>query len=294
MRNVLLSAFIMLCAGSPLFIHAQKIDLMNELPTQYQSYQVTDWLDFTGEALYDYINGGAELYLSYGLTGMTGCKYNGEGLPQITVEVYEMTAPKNAFGVYTQSRDREERAYGQGSQSFDDFILFWKDKYFVILTTHKATPESRDALKHLASLVEKAIPGEGEIPALVAELPAEGLTPGGFVYFHHYIWLNAYLFIADYNIVNISEQTDAILAKYGESDARCYLLLVDYPTDEEAQAAGEQLKEKFAPELTPSDPIIQLEDKTWFTFRVKDKKLSAVFNGNTRQQVEHLYQSIYK
>ncbi|MDR1879635.1 MAG: hypothetical protein LBQ78_01705 [Tannerellaceae bacterium] len=291
---MLISVFIALSACPSVFIHAQKIDLMDQLPEQYQSYKATDWLDYTGEALYDYINGGAELYLSYGLAGMTGCKYNGEGLPQVTVEVYEMTSPKNAFGVYTQSRDREEYAYGQGSQSYDDFILFWKDRYFVTITTHKATPESREALKYLASLIEKAIPAKGEIPALVKELPTEGLTPGGYLYFHHYIWLNAYLFIADYNIVDISDQTDAILAKYGDADARCYLLLVAYPTDEAAQTAGEKLKKQFAPELTPANPIIQLEDTTWFTLRVKANKLCAVFNGHTRQQVENLYQSIYK
>ncbi|MDR1557655.1 MAG: hypothetical protein LBS88_11620 [Tannerellaceae bacterium] len=267
---------------------------MNQLPEQYQSYKATEWLDFTGEALYDYINGGAELYLSYGLNGMTGCKYNGEGLPQITVEVYEMTAPKNAFGVYTQSRDKEESDYGQGSQTYDDFILFWKDRYFVIVTTQKATPESRDALRYLASLVEKAIPGEGEIPALVGELPEENRVPGGYLYFHHYIWLNAYLFIADYNIADISDQTDALLAKYGDADARCYLLLVQYPDKAGAEAAGEKLKSKFAPELSPANPVIRLEDNTWFTLRVKENKLSAVFNGNSREQVENLYQSIYK
>jgi hypothetical protein len=275
-------------------VNAQKINLMNQLPEQYNSYKVTDWLDYTGEALYDYINGGAELYLSYGLVGMTGCKYNGEGLPQITVEVYEMTSSQNAFGVYTQSRDKEERDYGQGSQSFSDFILFWKDKYFVIITTQKATPESGEAIRRLASLTDKAIPGEGERPALVDELPQEGLAPGGFLYFHHYIWLNAYLFIADYNIVNITEHTDALLAKYGPADARSYLLLVEYPDEGEAETAGRQLQEKFAPEWTPAAPFVQLEDKTWFTSRASGNKLYAIFNANSREQIENLYKSIFK
>jgi hypothetical protein len=278
----------------PVFTNAQKIDLMNSLPGQYKSYQATDWLDYEGEALYDYINGGAELYISYGLKGMTGCKYNGEGLPQVTVEVYEMTAPENAFGVYTQSRDREEYEYGQGSQSLDDFILFWKDKYFVTISAHRSTPESREALRHLASLVEGAIPGKGAIPSIVDRLPKDGLAPGGFLYFHHYIWLNAYLFIADYNIVDITDRTDALLAKYGPPEARCYLLMVEYPDADAAQAAGGKLKEKFAPELTPANSIIQLEDNTWFTMSVKDNKLHAIFNGNSHEQVETLYKSIYK
>jgi hypothetical protein len=294
MRKVCLFVIALCCSGLITFVHAQKINLMNQLPEQYNSYKVTDWLDYTGESLFDYINGGAELYLSYGLVGMTGCKYNGEGLPQITVEVYEMTGAKNAFGVFTQNRDKDEHDYGQGSQSYNDFILFWKDRYFVIVTTQKSAPESREAIRHIASLVDKAIPGRGEIPALVSRLPQEELAPGGVLYFHHYIWLNAYLFIADYNIVNISDDTDALLAKYGPADARCYLLLVEYPDRAAAEAAGKQLKEKYAPEWTADKPFVRLEDETWFTLLVKENRLAAVFNGHSSAQVERLYQSLGK
>jgi hypothetical protein len=284
---------ILYCSCQAVFVGAQKIELMNHLPEQYNSYKVTDLLAFEGEALFDYINGGAELYLSYGLVGMTGCKYNGEGLPQITVEVYEMTEPKNAFGVYTQNRDKEEHDYGQGSQSFNDFILFWKDRYFVVVSSQRSTPESTAVIRHFASLVDKAIPGEGQPPPIINSLPGEGLAPGGFLYFHHYIWLNAYLFIANFNIVNITHETDAVLAKYGPPDARCYLLLVEYPDTALAETASQQLTEKYAPEWTVSTPIIQLEDGTWFLHHVKGNKLVAIFHGSSREQVENLYQSIF-
>jgi hypothetical protein len=264
---------------------------VDSLPEQLGLYQVTDKLNYTGKELYDYINGGAELYLSYGLVSMTGCKYNGENLPQITVEIYEMTSPKNAFGVYTQSRDKEEQDYGQGSQSFPDFILFWKDRYFVIVNTQEVIPESEDAIQYLAKLIDKSIPDKGEIPLLVSALPEEDLTPSGFLYFHHYIWLNAYFFIADYNIVLIDENTDAVLAKYGDADARSYLLLVEYPDEEKALEAGEQLRKKYAPELNADHPLIQLEDKTWFTVWTKGNKLGAIFNGHSQEKTEKLFKS---
>jgi hypothetical protein len=267
---------------------------MNHLPEQYQSYHVSEWLDYEGEALFDYINGGAELYLSYGLKGMTGCKYDAPELPTLTVEVYEMTAPKNAFGVFTQSRDKEEADYGQGSQSFDDFIMFWKDRYFVIVRTDRGLPESTAAIRHLAALTDKAISGRGEVPSIVSELPAEGLSPAGYLYFHHYIWLNAYHFIADYNLINIDEHTDALLAKYGSGDDRCYLLLVNYPSEEAAATAGRQMQEKYAPEVTPTQPVIELEDHSWFGYTVRGKQLAAVFDGKSKAQVERLFQSIYK
>jgi hypothetical protein len=264
---------------------------IDSLPERFGSYVATDKLNYTGKELYDYINGGAELYLSYGLVSMTGCKYNGEGLPQITVEIYEMTSSKNAYGVYTQSRDKEEHLYGQGSQSFPDFILFWKDRYFVIVNTHEATSETTAAIQSLATLIDVSISETGEIPAIMQCLPQEDLDRSGYLYFHHYIWLNAYFFIADYNLTHIDEHTDAVLAKYGEADARSYLLLTEYSDEEKALAAYKSLQEKYAPELTAANPFVKLEDQTWFTVWKKGNKLGAIFNSNSQEKIEKLYQS---
>jgi hypothetical protein len=282
--------FAVCCPCLPIRICAQKIDVKKLLPEQFDAWRATDWLDYEGEALFEYINGGAELYLSYGLVGMTGCKYNGDGLPQVTVEIYEMTSSANAFGVYTQSRDREEYEYGQGSQCFKDFILFWKDKYYVLITAQESAPEIEKALHHVASLVDKAIPDTGQRPAIVDALPQKDLAPAGYLYFHHYIWLNAYLFIADYNLVNINDKTDALLAKYGSADARYYLLIVDYPDVAAADTACEQLKKEFAPEST--DAQLRLEDGSWFRTWTRGRRLCAVFNARNPEQIENLYLSI--
>jgi hypothetical protein len=271
---------------------AQKFDVMGLLPEKFDAYQAAEWLDYEGEALFDYINGGAELYLSYGLKGMTGCKYEGEGLPQVTVEVYEMTSAANAFGVYTQSRDREEHEFGQGSQRYRDFIVFWKDRYYVLVTTQRAVPESERALRHVAELVDGAIATTGLRPAIVDALPEKGLVPGGYLYFHHYVWLNAYVFIADYNIININEDTDAVLARYGSADARCHLLMVDYRSAEDAAGAWAKLKEAFAPESTDARAVVRMEDGSWFTAWTTGRRLCAIFDGRSREQIDDLFFSI--
>jgi hypothetical protein len=289
MRIIHFIVFMMCCTN--LFASVLEKFPVDSLPEIFGLYKATDRLNYTGKELYDYINGGAELYLSYGLVSMTGCKYNGEGLPQMTVEIYEMTSSKNAYGVYTQSRDKEEALYGQGSQSFPDFILFWKDRYFVSVYTQEVTPDSENAIKNLAKLIDKSIPEKGETPAIINVLPEEDLATAGFLYFHHYIWLNAYFFIADHNIINIDETTDAVLAKYGDADARSYLLVVDYSDLEKAQTACEQLRKNYAPELIADKPFVQLEDKTWFTVWQKGNKLGAIFNSNSQEKLEKLYKS---
>jgi hypothetical protein len=261
-----------------------------QLPVTLHPYRMSERLNYSAENLFAYINGAAELYLSYGLVGMTGCKYTADSLPELSVEIYEMTEARNAFGVYTQSRDTEEFAYGQGSLSYDEAVLFWKDRYFVLINAAKVTPQSTNAIRQLAAMTEKFIPNDGQAPVIIDRLPKQGLVPGNYLYFHHYIWLNAYFFIADFNILNIDGQTDAVLAKYGAPQERSYLLLVDYPDEKAADKAYRQLMQGYAPEAKNGSSI-RLEDKSWFVGWHKGNKLGAIFNGADKDSTEQLYQS---
>jgi len=263
---------------------------VDRLPEQFASYRVKERLNYTAVTLFDYINGGAEMYLSYGLAGMKGRVYSGKNLPEVTVEVYEMTEAKNAFGVFTQMRDKEEQTYGQGSQSNRDAVIFWKDRYFIIISAAKVTPESVKAVQYLASATDKAIPDEGKIPALVGCLPEKDLAVAGYTYFHHYIWLNTHFFIADFNILNIDAQTDAVIGKYGAPEHRSYLLMVEYPDNDSAQKAYGQMKTRFAPDAG-TDIVVRMEDNKWFALWINNNRIGAIFNGSARESTEQLYQA---
>ena len=262
------------------------------LPEQFAAYRASERLNYTAHNLFDYINGGAEMYLSYGLAGMKGRVYSGENLPDVTVEVYEMTDAKNAFGVFTQTRDKEEQIYGQGSQSARDAVIFWKDRYYAVISAAKITPESEEAIRYLASATDKAIPDEGEIPPLVGCLPEKDLAVAGYTYFHHYIWLNTHYFIADFNILNIDAQTDAVIAKYGPPEQRSYLLMVEYPDNDLAQKAYGQMKTRYAPDAG-TEIVVRLEDHQWFALWIKDNRVGAIFNGKTQESTEQLFQAAY-
>jgi len=224
---------------------------------------------------------------------MKGCVYAADNLPDVTVEVYEMTEAKNAFGVFTQTRDKEEDTYGQGSLSYSDATIFWKDRYYVVINTSKSTPESEEAVRLLASAVDKAIPDVGQLPAIIGCLPEKDLAVAGYTYFHHYIWLNSYYFIADFNILNIDAQTDAVIARYGAPEQRSYLLMVEYPDDVSAQKAYNQMKERYAPE-TETNVVVRLENDTWFALWIKGARVGSIFNGATREATEQLYNAAFQ
>ncbi|MDR1667132.1 MAG: hypothetical protein LBS03_05510 [Bacteroidales bacterium] len=264
---------------------------VEQLPERFQSYRVSEPLNHTPDNLYEYINGAAEMYLSYGLAGMRGYRYTAENQPDVTIEIYEMTESRNAFGVYTQSRDRDEHAYGQGSLSYPEATLFWKDRYFIVISSSRATPESSAAIRFLAETADKAIPQEGKIPGIVGLLPAKGLADGGMLYFHHYIWLNAYFFIADFDLLNINEQTDAVLAKYGSPDRRTYLLLVEYPHEDATTAAYRRFMQRYAPEAD-NGKAVRLEDRTWFIGWHNGNRLGAIFNSPSEDDAEELFRAV--
>ena len=287
-KNLFIS-LVMCCLSLSTNLLAQSTVI--ELPKQFHSYKLNEKLSYTPDNLFEYINGGAELYLSYGFIGMSGYKYADNDFSEVSVEIYEMTEAKNTFGVFTQSRDKEEYDYGQGSQKFTDAILFWKDRYFVIINTAKSTTQSQEAIHYLASVIDKSIPEKGNLPKIVETLPGKNLVSAGFIYFHHYIWLNAYYFIADHNILNINEETDAVLARYETGlTSRSYLLLVEYPDSETAGLAYEQLKQKYAPEIS-SQSIVQFEDGSWFTMWIKNNKIGAIFNGDSQESTKQLYEN---
>ena len=255
-----------------------------ELPGQIDGWSLTEkQLLETRQSLYDYIDGGAELYISYGFQSAISCRYIKEGQPEVTAEIFDLGSAPNAFGVYSQTRDMEETDYGQGSYYVNGAQFFWKGRYWISLMTSETTEESVKLLLKLAGLIDEVITETGEPPSILSVLPAEGLVPGGTLYFHHYIWLNSYYFIAAENILEIDENTPAVLAKYGPPEERLYLLAIEYPDIAKAEQAFTAFGKHFFPEGLNNN-CIQLEDKTWMATCLFNHTLVAVFNARGQEK----------
>jgi hypothetical protein len=236
----------------------------------------------TRDNLFEYIDGGAELYLSYGFSSALSRTYSREGEPDLVVDVFDMTSSKNAFGVFSQSRETIGSAFGQGSQYTKGLLLFWKDRYYVSILASPETEAARTAVFELARAIDAAIPGKGPLPGILDLLPTESIIEESVRYFHHYIWLNSHYFVADENILHIDETTDAVLATYKTREKRWYLLIVAYPGDAEARLARADFIEHYAPELD-GEPAVQIEDSTWTGCQGAANVLAVVFHAPAKQ-----------
>ncbi len=247
------------------------------------------------ETLYEYIDGGAELFISYGFDRVISRTYKRSGQPDIMVEIFDMVEPKNAFGVFCHGREKLDDTYGQGSQTYQGAILFWKDRYYVSIVSDFQTSMTDRAMDAMAHKIDKKIKEEGDLPEITNWLPEEGLAAESVFYFHHYVWVNALYYIADDNFFNIDERADAVLAKYGSPDSRYYLLLICYENAEDAGEAYRSFLHHYAPELE-GKTAAKLEDDKWTGSCVEQELLICVFNGESEEAVESLIdrvQNIY-
>ncbi|MFQ6091298.1 MAG: DUF6599 family protein [bacterium] len=74
------------------------------LPEQMAGWTLTETKIYPGQSLYDYIDGGAEVYFEYGFSTVE-LGYYRKGEREILVEVYRMSSPQAAAGVYSFFRN---------------------------------------------------------------------------------------------------------------------------------------------------------------------------------------------
>ena len=279
---------------APLFLYFVPMNAADPsafLPVQSNEWSMESDQYFNTENLYDYIDGAAELYLSYGFNTVISRRYVCPDEMDIVVEIFDMNGARDAFGVFTNMREKNQHEFGQGSQQIEGSLIFWKDHYFVSLSTHRSTGSSLAAIKKIAAFIDRAIPKEDQAPAILGLLPEQDLVPEGYCYFHHYIWLNSYYYIANYNILDVNNQTDGIIAKYGSPDKRSYLLLIQYPDEKAAQAAYDQFISEFSPELKTTDAV-KLKDNLWHTAVFQGTIFASVFNAQSKEEAIELLNSV--
>ena len=140
---------------------------------------------YEGEALYEYINGGAEIYHEYGFGQVVVQDYISGAGKSISVEIFAMKSPAGAYGMYTfktHSRGRKVRI-GTDAQLADYYMNFWKGPILVTLTGFDETEETRQGLLDIARKVDSNVRGNGEKPGIVSLLPEEDLVAQSHKYF---------------------------------------------------------------------------------------------------------------
>jgi hypothetical protein len=236
-----------------------------------------------------YIDGGAELYLSYNFQAALAVKYKGAGEEEIAVDIFEMRSSSDAFGVFAHSRESVDSAVGQGSEYAAGLLTFWKDRYYVSILAYPETAAKREAVFSLGRTIAGAIPREGALPPILGLLPAENLAPESVHFFHHYIWLNSFYFVSNENVLDIGPDTPAVLAKYKQGGGSMFLLVVLYPSDTRAGAAAALFRRSV---LGGADGPCELKPGRWTGLERRGGRVAVIFGAPDQAAIRGLFGKI--
>ena len=188
------------------------------------------------ETIYDYIDGAGEVYLQYGFRSVLVRGFAREGQPRISVQLFDMGTPAEAFGIFSFEREGESIGIGQDSEYEGGLLRFWKGRWFASVSAESETDEARQAIRSLGEAIASALPERGDPPRLIEALPAEGLAQLTVRYFHGPFVLAYHAALPEKDRLGLGPETDAVLASYRLKEGRTRLLLVLH---RDARRAGE-------------------------------------------------------
>lgn len=164
---------------------------------------------YSGEDLFMYINGGAEIYHEYGFKQVVVQDYKNTNERSLSVEIFKMENPAAAYGIYSFKKSPDgipwEAAHEGRLEGY--YLNFWKGHYLVTITGFDEEDETVDGIKSVAKTIANNIPAAKDVqkPRLVNRLPQKDLIPGSEKYFKGSLGLfNSYPF-SQQNIFNLKD-----------------------------------------------------------------------------------------
>ena len=183
MRRRLIGALLVLGCGVGCAAPTS-VDLPRLLPDDgsLDGWIVTEGLAEHGpDTLYDYLDGGAERYLSYGFRRLVHVRYGraGDDRSGITLDLFDMGSDLGAFGIYSMARrpDSPPEDWGAEGWAEADVAHAWKGCVYLHGLTDQPDPAAISMLHRLMRQVAESIPGPPSPPRELGPLPVAGRVP---------------------------------------------------------------------------------------------------------------------
>lgn len=264
---------------------------MNRILTDdIEGWKATDSVEiYNRKTIFDYMNGAGEVYRLYDYRKLAVKRYTHDKHPAITVELFDMGTPEDAYGIFSHSRTGDDVGVGMGSEYRGGLLCFFKGRFFACVYAEKQTDETRQAVFELARTIGINIIGESRLPDILQYLPEENLHKQSVLYFHKHTSLNCHYYLAEQNILNLSDKTEAVLARFTPDDV--LLLFIRYDDSSQAQKAIDSFIAGYIPEAKESG-LAQIEQNKWVKVILFKNYVIVVFDAATAEQAETLANSV--
>jgi hypothetical protein len=210
------------------------------------------------ETLFEYINGAAEIYLSYDFKELIVAEYtDSDSSDSVVVEIYDMGNHKNSFGIYSAERYPDSDFMDLGTQGYmeEGALNFLVGNYYVKLFCYDCKERSEQWLRTFSNKIVSRVDNKAGFPSYLETFPREGLIP------------NTERFILK-NVMGYKFLHDGYVVSYKASgvDFDCFLI-----EGENAEEAAGMLKKYLDAKGTDS------AQKTSRGFRINDRYYHNIF-----------------
>ncbi len=203
------------------FIKAKKLILVLLLSIEYSFAHIDlsnieDWkpIDerqtYNRENLWEYIDGAADLFLSYGFEQLISQELEQDSII-VVLDVYDMGKPLNAFGIYSAERPSNAGRRSAGTEAViipPYQALMVKGQYYVKVNVSRGNLETEAAYALLQEIAQ-ILPGTNNYPREFTILPEKNRQPYSYSYTKE-------------NFSGLSELNSCISAEYQSEDYGSY------------------------------------------------------------------------
>jgi len=190
---------------------------------------------FIPDTLFDFMDGAADLYFTYGFQELAVGLYRDAQDRAVQVEVYRTATDADAYGLFGYNAFGEAERIGvDGELESGSRLAFWQARTYVQIVARQQVQD--EVLRAFAHAVSAALPEGGERPALVAALPTGGLAAGNVRFFREKMALDNLLWLGADDPLGLGPDTQGVVARYEVGGQPADLLLLAYPDAARAEA----------------------------------------------------------
>ena len=249
--------------------------------------------------LYDFIDGGADIYLEYGFVQAITQEYQKDNFV-VTIDIFQMKSAEAAYGIYSSIRNKDDQQLAIGAEGIltDYQVTFRQDCYFVVVTGYDKEEKTQNALKLLGESVSNKIPPSSEKPSQLSLLPQKYCRANSIGIINGVLALNKVLYLAHQDVLDINNKNvQGVFAEYGNEEEQVHLLIIKYENPEIAlqkkQVVSEIFKDKYIPAKNYSDFYLN-KDRKIFGLYVLNENLYIFHNGTHKNLTSDLVREIKK
>lgn len=243
--KILISAFAIALAGDAL-----GDDLRDYLP---EENAISGWpmvetiLCRTERDLFDYMNGGAELYFGFNFRRLAIRKFSGPDNIELVTELYYFKNNDDAYGIFSMLPVDEKLDLGDGGSYSEGLLRFWAGQFYCRIFLTGDYDRHPGIMHKTGAIIASGLNAAGDIPKIVNIMPARDRKLEGLHYFHDNVALGNLYYLHSRNALQLNNTTNVVMGEYYNINAEsAELFLIEYPDKANAaQAFANAVTELF-------------------------------------------------